>query len=170
MLIKDEIYVSALLTSPEKYKRDRRRFNVNPERGDKIVYKHHNRPEFVILGKKIRFEWKSRDWQLRMMAGMRPVRKYLPGWHQHERDFRDWYENLLDIYDYTSPKDYERWLAILSVPEPVTGYREIRYPKMEAARKKAQRLLDMDPESFEVSKIDNDIADTGRMKLPVLGG
>lgn len=170
MLIKDEIYVSALLTSPEKYKRDRRRFNVNPERGDKIVYKHHNRPEFVVLGKKIRFEWKSKDWQLRIMAGMRPVRKYLPGWHQHECDFRDWYENLLDIYDYTSPKDYERWLAILSVPEPVTGYREVRYPKMEAARKKAQRLLDMDPESFEVSKIDNDIADTGRMKLPVLGG
>ena len=170
MLIKDEIYVSALLTSPEKYKRDRRRFNVNPERGDKVIYKHHNRPEFVVAGKKIRFEWKSRDWQLRMMAGMRPLRKYLPGWHQHERDFRDWYENLLDIFDYTSDKDYERWLAILSVPEPVTGYREIRYPKMEAARKKAQRLLDMDPERFEVSKIDNDLADTGRMKLPVLGG
>ena len=170
MLIKDEVYVSALLTSPEKYKRDRRRYNVNPERGDKIIYKHHNRPEFDILGKKVRFEWKSRDWQLRLMAGMRPLRKVLPGWHQRERDFRDWYENLLDIFDYTSANDYERWLAILSVPEPVTGYREVRYPKMEAARKKAQRLLDMDPADFEPAKADRPVADTGKMPLPVLGG
>ena len=56
MLIKDEVYVSALLTSPEKYRRDRKRFNVIPERGDKITYRHHNRPEFDIFGRRIRFE------------------------------------------------------------------------------------------------------------------
>ncbi len=49
MLIKDEVYVAAMLTSPEKYRKDRRRYNVNPSRGDKITYRHHNRPEFVHL-------------------------------------------------------------------------------------------------------------------------
>ena len=40
MLIKDEIYVAALSTSPEKYKRDRRRFGVNPANGDRLSLIH----------------------------------------------------------------------------------------------------------------------------------
>jgi indolepyruvate ferredoxin oxidoreductase len=152
MLIKDEVYCGALLTNPEKYKRDRRRFNVNPERGDKIIYKHHNRPEFELFGKMVRFEWKSRDWQLKLMSRMRFLRNLMPNWHRKEREFRDWYESLVEKFTtagYTSPRDYQRWLAILSVPEPVTGYREIRYPKMEAARLRAEKLLATDPELFE---------------------
>jgi indolepyruvate ferredoxin oxidoreductase len=150
MLIKDEVYVSAMLTSPEKYKRDRRRFNVIPERGDRITYKHHNRPEFELFGRTLRFEWKSRDWQLRAMSGLRPLRKVLPGWHRREREFRDWYEKLVDRWDYAADvREYQRWLAVLSVPEPVTGFREIRYPKMEAARQEAKRLLDADAATFE---------------------
>jgi len=175
MLIKDEPYVSALLTSPEKYKRDRRRFNVNPERGDKIVYRHHNRPEFEIFGKKIRFEWKSRDWQLRLMASSRWLRRILPNWHRRERDFREWYDNLLDIVEYTSPNDYERWLAILASPESVTGYREVRYPKMEAVRKQVQVLLETDPEQFDPASIKPAPDDPAqpqntdsKVKLPVL--
>ncbi len=152
MLIKDEVYVASLLTNPEKYKRDRRRFNVNPANGDKIVYKHHNRPEFEIFGSKIRFEWKSRDWELRVMSKLSWLRGLLPKWHQRERAFRDWYEGLITKYlasGVASPRDYQRWLAILSVPEPVTGYREVRYPKMELARRRAEQLLATDPELFE---------------------
>ena len=96
MLIKDEVYVSAMLTSPEKYKRDMRRFNVNPARGDKIIYRHLNRPEFVLFGRKFRFNWKAADWQLRMMARAKWLRKLLPQWHVKERQFRDWYETLVD--------------------------------------------------------------------------
>jgi indolepyruvate ferredoxin oxidoreductase len=152
MLIKDEVYTAALLTNPEKYKRDRRRFNVNPERGDRIIYKHHNRPEFEVFGKNVRFEWKSRDWQLRLMSQMRFLRNLLPKWHRREREFRDWYEGLVEKFvatGYKSPRDYQRWLAILSVPEPVTGFREVRYPKMEAAKLRAEKLLATDPELFE---------------------
>ncbi|MFW6060920.1 MAG: thiamine pyrophosphate-dependent enzyme [Phycisphaeraceae bacterium] len=168
MLIKDEVYTAAMLTSPEKYKRDRRRFNVNPERGDKIIYKHHNRPEFDIFGWKIRFEWKSRDWQLRLMAKARPLRNVLPQWHQRERAFRDWYEQLVDRLDWRGPRDYQRWLEILRQPERATGFREVRYPKMDAARRRAEQLLAMDPDTYEPS---TEIASSpdGTVRLPVLG-
>jgi len=141
MLIKDEPYVAAMLTSPEKYKRDQRRFKVNPARGDKITYKHYNRPEFMLFGRSIKFHWRSRDWQLRIMARCRWLRDVLPGWHQRERAFRDWYEDLVDTIDYRGEAEYDKWVQVLRTPESVSGFREVRYPKMEAARAKVARLL-----------------------------
>ena len=141
MLIKDEVYTAAMLTSSEKYKRDMRRFNVNPARGDRIRYRHHNRPEFVVLGRTVRFHWRSRDWQLRLMSGCGWLRSVLPGWHRREREFRDWYEDLVDRADWTAEAQYDRWLRVLQTPEPVTGFREVRYPKMEAARTRAEDIL-----------------------------
>lgn len=171
MLIKDEVYVSALLTNPEKYKRDRRRFNVNPANGDRIVYKHYNRPEFELLGMKFRFEFKSRDWQLRLMASMGFARKLMPSWHKREREFREWYRGLVDQLNYTSPRDYQRWAAILSTPAPVTGYREIRYPKMEAAKLRAQQLLATDPDLFEPpSRPPSEPQEQKTISLQVLSG
>lgn len=167
MLIKDEVYVAAMLTSPEKYKRDRRRFNVNPERGDRIIYKHHNRPEFEVFGRTIRFEWKSRDWQLRLMAKGGFLRDLLPQWHHREKAFRDWYEGIVDRLDYQGERDYQRWLEILRTPERVTGYREVRYPKMEAARRRAEQLLAMDPEDFQTS-VPTETTDAGDVRLPIL--
>ena len=154
MLIKDEVYVSAMLTSPEKYRKDRRRYNVNPERGDRIVYKHHNRPEFDLFGRKIQFEWKSRDWQLRLMSGCGFLRGLMPAWHEREKAFREWYERLVDKLDWHGPNDYQRWLAILSTPESVTGFREAgrRYEKQDAAKRLAETFLDMDPSDFDPAK------------------
>jgi indolepyruvate ferredoxin oxidoreductase len=155
MLIKDEVYCSQLLTSPEKYERDRRRFNIDPAVGDRLIYKHHNRPEFEWFGQRFRFEWTSRDWQLRLVARMGFLRRIMPGWHRRERDFRDWYSALLKDIDWAqveprlTARNYQRWLAILQTPETVTGFREVRYPKMEAARRLAQRHLATDPQLFE---------------------
>ena len=151
MLIKDEVYCATLLTCPEKYKRDRRRFKVNPNAGDRIVYAHHNKPEFEIFGRKIRFSWTGRDWQLRVLSRLRFLRHWMPSWHKQEQDFRDWYETLIGQVDYYGPKDYQRWPAILSVPEEVRGFREVRYPKMAQAQEKARQLQAMDPELFELS-------------------
>ena len=152
MLIKDEIYVSAMLTSPEKYKRDRRRFNVNPANGDRIVYRHFNVPEIHLLGRTFRLPpIRTRDWQLRVMSKMRFLRPILFR-HQRETTFRDWYaQQLVDKLDWQGSRDYQRWLAILSTPETVTGYREAgrRYMKMETAQQRAEQYLATDPELFE---------------------
>jgi indolepyruvate ferredoxin oxidoreductase len=170
MLIKDEPYVAAMLTSPEKYKRDRRRFNVNPANGDRIIYKHHTRPEFDLWGLRIRFEIKSRDWQLRVMARMRFLRRLFKNWHARERKFRDWYERLVDkcIHEFPADaRDYQRWLAILSSPADVTGYRQVRYPKMDAARRRGEQLLATDPQDFEPA-VAADQPAAAQVSLPVL--
>ena len=48
-----------------------------------------------------------------------------------------------------SPREYQRWLAILQTPQSVSGYREVWYPRMEAARRRAEELLATDPQLFE---------------------
>ncbi|HVS72712.1 MAG TPA: 2-oxoacid:acceptor oxidoreductase family protein [Phycisphaerae bacterium] len=143
MMIKDEVYVSMLYTSPEKYKRDRRRFNVNPANGDKITYVHLNRPEFVLGGKHVKFHWKSRDWQVRVLRHCRWLRAILPSWHAKEKTFREWYTGLVDACDLHAPHDaqkYSLWLEIFKSPEPVTGFRDVRYPKQEAAMQRVAEL------------------------------
>ncbi|QQE12638.1 2-oxoacid:acceptor oxidoreductase family protein [Planctomycetota bacterium] len=167
MLIKDEVYVAALLTNPEKYRRDRKRYNVNPERGDRIVYKHHNRPEFELFGRPISFEVKTRDWMLRMMSGCQFLRKLMPSWHVREKDFRNWYESLVDRIDWHGERDYQRWLSILSVPADVTGYREVRYPKMERAKRLAEMYFDTPPDQFEAAS-KHDVDNVTSIELPVV--
>ena len=149
MLIKDEIYVANLNTSPEKYKRDRRRFNVNPAHGDKIVYRYYNVPEIELFGRTFRCPpMKTYHWQHRLLSRARFLRPLL-FLHRDESAFRDWYETIVDTFEYHSPRDYERWVAILSTPREVRGYREVRYPKMDAARRQAEQWLKSDPELFE---------------------
>lgn len=141
MAIKDEIWVAHLLTSEEKYARDRERYGIDPDRGDHIIYRHINRPEFVIGGRKVRFKIRSRDWMLRAMRECRFLRRWFPTWHVKEREFRDWYLKLADEFRFSRDEDYNAWARALKLPEGVTGYREVRYPKMDSARQRAAELL-----------------------------
>jgi indolepyruvate ferredoxin oxidoreductase len=138
MIIKDEVYVAHLLTSEEKTRRDHHRYHVDPNRGDKIIYHHLNRPEFNVFGYDLRFKMSPKKWQFNLLKHMRWLRRVLPGWHRREREFRDWYIGLVEQFD---PADYDRQLAILRCVEPVKGYREVRYPKMEEARRRVALLL-----------------------------
>ena len=65
----------------------------------------------------------------------------IPGWHRREAEFRDWYTGLLDRIDLSSPSGYEQALTVLRCPEQVNGYREVRYPKMDLARKETETTL-----------------------------
>lgn len=141
MAIKDEIFVAHLLTSVEKKKRDYQRYRIDPKQGDKAVYRHINRPEFSIFGFQIRFRLTTRDWQLQIMKQLRFLRKLMPGWHSREKQFRNWYMQLVRNFKYTDLHSYERYVQALEVPEAVRGYREIRYPKMESAKMKAEWLI-----------------------------
>ena len=140
MLIKDEPYVAYLLTRPEKLQRDIEKYNADIANGDRLIYQHYTSPEIKLGSWRFRPELKTRDWQLRLVRHAKFLRR-LPGWHRHESEFRDWYIALLPGLDFTTPKLYDRSLAILRAPEEVTGYREIRYPKMAAAREKVEQLL-----------------------------
>lgn len=142
MAIKDEIYVAYLLSSEEKNERDHERYNVRPELGDKIIHRHLNRPEFTIGKTKIRFKIKSRPWMLQLMRRGKFLRRLLPTWHAREKAFRDWYFDIADQFKApTDSASYATWLKILRLPEEATGYREVRYPRMAAAQKRAEELL-----------------------------
>jgi len=143
MLIKDEVYVAHLLTSPEKRRRDRARYQVDPERGDSLEYRHLNRPQFTLWGRDLAWDMRTRDWMLGIVKQMRWLRRALPDWHRPEREFRDWYTGLLPLFSRAAldTRRYDLFLRILKLPEAVTGYRDIRYPKMAAARAQAQAWL-----------------------------
>ena len=142
MAIKDEVYVAYLLSSEEKYEQDRDRYNVRPELGDRMIHRHLNRPEFTFGKRTLRFKLKSRPWMLRLMRRGKFLRRLLPAWHARERAFRSWYFDLADQFAAPAdPASYATWLKILRLPEEATGYREVRYPRMELARKRAEEML-----------------------------
>ena len=142
MAIKDEVYVAYLLSSEEKYERDRDRYNVHPELGDRMIHRHLNRPEFTLGGRTIRFKMRTRPWMLRLMREAKFLRRLMPSWHGKEKAFRDWYFDLAG--QFAAPRDaeaYAIWLKILRLPEEATGYREVRYPRMDLARERAEEML-----------------------------
>jgi indolepyruvate ferredoxin oxidoreductase len=141
LVIKDEIYVAHLLTSEEKTRRDQHRYHVDVSRGDKIVYHHLNRPEFSILGRDVRFKFSPKKWHLNLLKHLRWLRRVMPQWHRRERAFRDWYIRLVAEFRYEDRASYERYVKALRCVEEVRGYREVRYPKMDEARRKAEALL-----------------------------
>jgi indolepyruvate ferredoxin oxidoreductase len=139
--IKDEVYVAHLLTSPEKYQRDRARFRIDEAQGDRLEYRHINRPEFVLFGKTVRWDMTTRDWQLRLMRRLKCLRDWLPAWHREEKEFRDWYLAVAGRFDADDETSYRLWVQILNTPENVRGYRDIRRPTMVQARRDAEKLL-----------------------------
>jgi len=141
MLIKDEVYVAHLLTSEEKLARDRARYNVDPKRGDRVVYRHTNRPQFTFLKWDIEFDLTTQNWQLNIMKHFKFLRNILPGWHAREKAFCKWYETLVDAFTYSGKATYDIYVEVLKCPEEVRGYRKIRYPKMDEAIGRVERLL-----------------------------
>ena len=138
-LIKDEPYVAYLLTRYEKKQRDIAKYGIDRSNGDRLVYRHHTSPEFNIGKYRLRLRITTRDWHLQIVQHMKWWRK-LPGWHAREIAFRDWYIGLLDRVK-LNDACYEQSVALLNCTEPVTGYREIRYPKMKAAQVQAEAEL-----------------------------
>ena len=143
MAIKDEVFVAHQLTSEEKHRRDRARYHVDPSRGDRVEYRHLNRPQFRLFGRDLAWDMKTRDWMLNLVKRMKWLRRAMPDWHREEKDFRDWYrQTLVRFRDVGHDLHrYQTFVRVLRLPEGVTGYREIRYPKMEAARAQAEEWL-----------------------------
>jgi indolepyruvate ferredoxin oxidoreductase len=140
LLIKDEPYVAYLLTRYEKKQRDLLKYNIDVANGDKAIYRHHTSPEFNIGKMRFRFKITTTDWQLRIVQHMKWWRK-IPGWHKREVAFAQWYQGLLDRIDLNNDGAYEASVAALHCVDEVTGYREVRYPKIEAAKLQAEAAL-----------------------------
>ncbi len=141
LAIKDEVWVAHLLTSEKKLAADRKRYGIDPSRGDRISYVHFNRPHFRILGWDVEWNMKTRNWMLLGMKRLRILRRLLPGWHAKEKAFRDWYrDEVLPFVLSSNTISSDLALRILSLPLSCTGYREVVWPKLEAAQLEFARL------------------------------
>ena len=117
MLIKDAVFIAELSTSPEKYARDRRKYNVNPANGDRIIYRHLLPAAFKLGPWEFTWRLAVRDRTLKLLRSMRWLRKVLPGWHATERQYLGRYERLLAEFAPDTPAEYRATLARLSSPQ-----------------------------------------------------
>ena len=72
-------------------------------------------------------------------------------WHRREREFRDWYIDIVKNFHYSDRAGYDRYVKALRCVEEVRGYREVRYPKMEEAKRKAEAALAQSTKTKPVS-------------------
>ncbi|MFH1070424.1 MAG: DUF6537 domain-containing protein, partial [Candidatus Glassbacteria bacterium] len=144
MVIKDEVHVSHLLTSIRKLERDRRHYDIDPARGDSIRYRHFTTPQFTLFGRDFRVKIATRQWMLKIVRRLKFLRRVLSDWHGQEREFAGWYiGRVVEPFINRSGEkpSYRAWVEALNAPELAKGYREVRYPGMETARRGVELLL-----------------------------
>jgi len=137
MLIKDEFYVPALLTSFEKIRRDRQRYNVNPANGDRIRYRRTFHPRFFGRQVDIRIP----HWSLYILRNLRFLRHVIPFYRHQERAFLAWYERIVDRLALDDPAAYPQWVEVLRSVEAVSGFAEVRSARMQAVRSRVDQQL-----------------------------
>lgn len=121
--VKDEVYVSHLMSSPLKKKTDQQRYR---QLGTKFKVIHLNRPSFDVLGKKIEFDFSPTRWMLKIMRHLRILRVLMPSWHKLEKQIAvEIRKELLAIGKVSTEKRWEK----LKQLENIKGYREVRYKK-----------------------------------------
>ncbi len=145
MVVPDEVYLASLLTSPLRYRRDRRRLNIALERGDKVSYLHVVRPEFDIFKRHIAFTLTLGERSLRLLARLQVVRRVRAGWYREQRGLRDLYlQTLAGVSDTADLSDYRKWCAIASSTARIAGRGETRRQAVREARARLDRLVAVD--------------------------
>lgn len=124
--IKDEVFVSHLMVSPLKLRRDRERYQ---KLGTSFSVKHINRPAFVVLGKKIEFDFSPKPWMLQLMRHVRLLRTLMPAWHAEEKRIAQAIRTK--VRELLSYDGNDRRLKLVEL-DNIKGYREVRYKKAAA--------------------------------------
>ena len=114
--IKDEVFVSHLMISPLKIAEDKKRYS---DIGTSFEVVHINRPGFVLMGRKIEFDFSPRPWMLKVMRHFRVLRLLMPEWHTKEREISLTIKNEL----FSNTLSRKRLLEL----DTIKGYREVRY-------------------------------------------
>jgi len=121
--VKDEVFVSHLMTSPQKKAMDRARYSKLGT-GFKVV--HINRPAFNIAGKKIEFDFSPSRWMLKIMRRLRVLRILMPQWHAQERAIAKVIRQKILTIQAVSADHRRQQLVDL---DNIKGYRDVRYAK-----------------------------------------
>lgn len=73
MLIRDPIYMAAMVCSPEQRRRTRQQLNVKLARGDRVELRYLTRLEIMFREKRFRMDLKTSDWAARLIASLRRI-------------------------------------------------------------------------------------------------
>ncbi len=122
--VKDEVFISHVMISPQKRAEDIKRFG---DLGKAIKLKRINRPAFDIFGKKYEFDVSPKDWMLKIMRHMRILRIILRSWHSKERKIASQIRTKLLEEIPKLPQEQRR--SAIKRLENIKGYREVRYEK-----------------------------------------
>ena len=95
---KDAVFIAELATSPEKYARDREKYNVNPTNGDRIRYRHVLPVNAQFGSRQFTLVLSERPWVLHVLKRMKWLRKVAWSWHRKERRFARQYEQRLQAF------------------------------------------------------------------------
>ncbi len=139
MTPKDEFWVARLLTSPDKVERDRRRYGVDPARGDSIDYAFLVRPRLSLFGRSVEFPVAARPWMLRLIASASFLRNWGRGWNRDDDEFLAWFAAQVERAGRDA--DDSRLVEVLERGAEVRGFRDIRRRRREAARVAIATLL-----------------------------
>jgi glutamate synthase (NADPH/NADH) small chain len=120
MLIKDGVYIAELSTSPEKYARDRRKYNVNPKNGDRIRYRHLWHWSWKIGKRRLELRTTVGDWALQILKRQRWLRKWFKGWHKFEKQYLARYQKSIDAFAYQTYEQYAEAIRKLGAPQCMT--------------------------------------------------
>ncbi len=138
MTPKDEFWVARLLTSPEKLERDRKKYGIDPARGDSLSYGFLVRPRLRVLGRDLELPVAAPPWVLRLVASCSFLRTWGRGWNRDDDAFFAWF--LAAVDEAGRDGDYERLVQILERGAEVVGFRDIRGRKRDAARRAIEAL------------------------------
>lgn len=114
--IKDEVFVSHLMISPLKKMIDQERYK---DLGTSFEVIHINRPAFVVMGRKIEFDFSPKLWMLKLMKNLRILRLLMPEWHKTEKEIAS--KIRQEILSTSLSK--KRLMEL----DTIKGYREVRY-------------------------------------------
>lgn len=115
MLIKDLVFISELATSPEKYARDRKKYNINLANGDSITYRHLMHLNWEFRGKPRHLRLSVPGFALKTIKQMKWLRK-LPRWRTTDMAFRTRYFDLIAGFHYTNRDEYDQAVSQLESP------------------------------------------------------
>ena len=113
MLIKDLVFHAELATSPEKYARDRKTYNVHPTNGDRIRYRHRMHLPIRLGPWRFKANFTASPLLLKTIKRMGILRK-LPGWNREELARLAAYERRIAEFAVAPADQYARHLAGLS--------------------------------------------------------
>jgi len=113
MLIKDLVFIAELATSPEKYARDRRTYNVHPTNGDRIRYRHKIHTPVRIGRRQFTLNFTAAAVTLKVIKRMRWLRK-LPGWNREELYRLAHYEQHVAEFAHATQAQYRDQVRTLS--------------------------------------------------------